>query len=174
MNAGPRLLTGTVIALALVAIGVLGWRANLLGVRTERPFGSVATAFDLTPPYPGYVWTRDGRPVSTNELATMAGPDHCGWGSATFLLIGWPPGTFAATAARARQYIRDPHGVIQVPDREPLQRDVKLPADARATGYRLGAIELYLSPSDEDRWIYVVGPSNVERWPRGDPMVLCA
>ena len=36
---------------------------------------------------------------------------------------------------------------------------MKLPTDAQATGYRLGAIELYVSPSDDDRWIYVVGPS---------------
>jgi hypothetical protein len=161
------------VALAVLCLAALGWRANLFGVRTEPPLGSVAAAFDATPAYPGYTWTRDGHAVSANELATMAGPDHCGWGSATFLIMGWPPGTFAPTAAQARQYIRDPQRVIQVPRAQPLERDVRLPADARKTGFRLGAIELYVSPSDADEWIYVVGPSSAERWPRSDPMTLC-
>lgn len=168
-----RVARGAVVVLALVVFAVLGWRANLLGVRTERPFGSVATAFEHTPAHPGYEWTRDGRVVSQFELVTIAGPGHCGWESATFLFIGWPPGTVAPDASRSRQYIRDPHGVVQGPFRDLLAWDVQLPGDARATGYRLGAIELFVSPSDDDRWIYVVGPSVVERWPRSDPMTLC-
>ena len=44
----------------------------------------------------------------------------------------------------------------------------------RSMGYRYGAIELYLSPSDQDETIYVVSPTDVERWPRSDPMTLCA
>lgn len=173
MNLAP-IVKGAVVVLALVAFAALGWRANLLGVRTERPFGSVAIAFDQTPPHPGYAWTREGRAVGQFELVTIAGPGHCGWESATFLMIGWPPGTVAPTSSQARHYIRDPQGVILGSYRDLLERDVKLPGDAKPTGYRLGAIELYLSPSDEDRWIYVVGPSNVERWPRADPMVLCS
>lgn len=169
-----RIVSGAVVVLALVVLAVLGWRANLLGVRTERPFGSVATAFDTTPAYPGYVWTRDGRSVSEFELVTIAGPDHCGWGAATFLFIGWPPGTVAPDGSHSRQYIRDPHGVVYGRYRDLLERDAKLPSDATSTAYRLGAIELFVSPSDDDRWIYVVGPSNTERWPRADPMTLCA
>jgi len=48
---------------------------------------------------------------------------------------------------------------------------VTLPADARATGYRLGAIEIYVSPSDQDE-AYVVSPRDAERWPRVDPVRL--
>jgi hypothetical protein len=48
-----------------------------------------------------------------------------------------------------------------------------LPSDARATEYKLGAIELYLSPSDEDEAAYLVAPSGVERWPRADPRFAC-
>lgn len=169
-----RITKGAVVVLALVAFAALGWRANLLGVRTERPLGSVAGVFDRTPPHPGYAWTREGRAVSQFELVTIAGPAHCGWESATFVFIGWPPGTVAPDASGARQYIRDPQGVIDGRYRELLERDVKLPSDAKPTGHRLGAIELYVSPSDDDRWIYVAGPSNVERWPRADPMALCA
>jgi len=133
--------------LVLVAFAALGWRANLLGVRTVPPLGSVAAAFDATPAYPGYTWMRDGGSVSEFELATIAGPGHCGWESAAFL---------------------------QGPFRVLLERDVKLPSDAKPTGHKLGAIELFLSPSDEDRWIYVAGPSNIERWPRSDPKTLCS
>jgi hypothetical protein len=168
-----RVARGAVVVLALIVLAALGWRANLLGVRTERPFGSVATAFENAPAHPGYAWTREGRVVSQFELVTIAGPGHCGWESATFVFIGWPPGTVAPDASRSRQYIRDPHGVVHGRFRDLLERDVKLPGDAGSTGHRLGAIELFVSPSDEDRWIYVVGPSNVERWPRADPMVLC-
>jgi len=173
-SVAARIIRRTVVVLALVALAALGWRANLLGVRTELPFGSVATAFDPALDYPGYTWMRDGRSVSEFELATIAGPGHCGWGSATFVFIGWPPGTVAPSASQARQYIRDPQGVTHGPYQALLERNVKLPSDARPTGYRLGAIELYLSPSDQDRWIYVVGPSGAERWPRSDPMTLCA
>lgn len=158
--------------LALTAVGLLSWRTNLLGIRTALPFGSsVAVAFD--PPAPGYPWTRGGRPVSDNELNTRAGPDHCGWGSATFMLLAWPPGTFASTAADARQYIRDPQRSIRGTFKVPFERNVTLPSEARSTGYRLGAVELYLSPTDQDRWVYLVGPSDVERWPRSDPMTGC-
>lgn len=169
-----RITKAAVVVLALVAFAALGWRANLLGVRTERPLGSVATAFDQTPPHPGYTWTREGREVSQFELVTIAGPGHCGWESATFLFVGWPSGTVATDGSQSRQYIRDPRGVIQGPFRVLLERDVKLPSDVKPTGHKLGAIELFLSPSDEDRWIYVAGPSNIERWPRSDPKTLCS
>jgi hypothetical protein len=60
-------------------------------------------------------------------------------------------------------------------DRVPaFERNPVLPPDAKPTGHRLGAIQLYVSPSDADRWIYVVGPSDAERWPRVDPIFACA
>jgi len=163
------------LVIFVVGLGALGWRGNVFDVRARPPFGSVATAFDDPIGYPGYAWSRDGRTVSPFELNSIAGPDHCGWQSATMLHIGWPPpGTVSTTAAQARQYIRDPRGVMRGSYRDQLRRNVGLPDDARPTGYRLGAIELYLSPSDQDRWIYVVSPSDRERWPRADPMVACA
>ena len=174
MGRAARIVRGALVAFALVGLAALGWRVNLFGVRTGPPLGSVAVAFDETPAYPGYSWTRDGRAVGERELVTIAGPAHCGWETATLLFIGWPPGTVSPDASQSHQYIRDPRGVIRGTYQDLLDRDVKLPADARATGYRLGAIELYLSPTDEDRWIYVAAPSSVERWPRSNPMVLCA
>ena len=33
-------------------------------------------------------------------------------------------------------------------------------------------VEIHLSPSDQDEYIYVVGPIGAERWPRSDLMTL--
>ena len=166
-----RILTYAAVAVALVA---LSWPVNLLDVRARAPFASVATAFDAGPGYPGYGWSRDEHGVDGAELRTIAGPDHCGWQSATMLFIGWPPGTAATTSASARMYVRDPQGVYGADTRERLVRNATLPRDAKPTGYRLGPLELYLAPSDQDEAIYVVAPSGAERWPRVDPMRLCA
>jgi len=136
------------------------------------PQGLGAT-FDSTPPYPGYTWTREGRSVTPEELGTIAGPGHCGWQSATFLHIGWPVGTHSTTSAQIRQYIRDPHGVVGATLRDRLELRAKLPTDARATGYTYGSIQIFVSASDQDEAIYVVGPTATERWPRSDPFTLC-
>jgi hypothetical protein len=171
-------LTGrrAVIAVAAAALLVaLSWRFDALGLRSATPFATVASAFDDPPPYPGYRWSRDGRPVDESELDTIAGPAHCDWGTATFLFIGWPPGTVTTGASQARQYVRDPLGAIQGHAfKERLRRNVTLPADARPTGYRYGRLEIWLSPSDDAEGIYVVSGRDAERWPRSDPMTLCA
>lgn len=161
---------GFIIAAAVI----MSWQLNTLGLRASVMSGSVSGMFDQALPYPGYTWTREGRPVDVRELGTIAGPAHCGWERATMLQIGWPPGTVAETGAAARQYIRDPHGVMSILFRDRLVRNARLPADARPTGHRLGSIELYLAPSDQDEAINVVAPAGAERWPRSDPMTLCA
>ena len=71
-------------------------------------------------------------------------------------------------------YARDPDNVLGRDLRSRLVLHSTLPADARSTGYRIGPIELFLSPRDEDDAIYVVAPSGAERWPRVDPMQLCS
>jgi hypothetical protein len=163
------------IAVAIVAgLLVISWPLNVLELRARAPFASVASAFDAPPGYPGYRWSRDGRVVGEFELTTIAGPSHCGWQSATMVFIAWPPGTIGATGAGSRMYIRDPQGVYSAKYRDLLVRNATLPTDARATGYRLGPIELYLSPTDQDEGIYVVAPTGAERWPRVDPAGLCA
>jgi len=161
-------------AVFLVGFAIAAWRFDLLALRSGTPVSSVAAAFDLPPSYPGYRWPRDGSTVSQFELVTSAGPDHCGWESATYLTIGWPPGTVSSSAAGARLYIRDPHGVVGGSYRDGLVLHASLPPDARPTGHRHGSIAIYVSPSDQDRAIYVVGAGGAERWPRSDPMTLCA
>ena len=169
-----RLVTSALIAcLALGGLALISWQINLFDVRASSPWASVATAFDPPPSYPGYRWTLNGRPAPPDELVTVAGPAHCGWQSATFLTIGWPPGTVSATAEHARQYLRDPTGVLGATYWQQLVLHAALPKDAHSTGYRYGSLEVYLSPSDQDQAIYVVAPSGAERWPRSDPMTLC-
>jgi len=161
----------------VVAIGLAAaiWQLNVLEVRARSPFATISSAFDTPPAYPGYRWSRDGRVVGEFELTTIAGPSHCGWQSATMLFIGWPPGTIAPTSEQSRFYIRDPQGVFGASYRDRLMRKVTLPGNARSSGYRLGAMELYLSPDDQDEAIYVVTPSGAERWPRVPPRTpLCA
>jgi len=163
-----------IIALVVIGLVAVVWQFNILEVRATVPFASVGSAFDAPPAYPGYHWTRNGQGIEGGELTTIAGPDHCGWQSATMLFIGWPPGTRAETSASSRMYIRDPQGAYGAKYRDMLLRNATLPTDARPTGYRLVPIELYLSPTDQDEGIYVVAPSGAERWPRVDPMGLCA
>jgi hypothetical protein len=137
-----------------------------------NPF-SVGVAFDNPPAYPGYQWTRNGQAVPAAELEASAGPNHCDWQSATILTIGWPLGTSAQNAGHSRSYIRDPKGVIGGTYQQRLVKDAQLPATAKPSGYKLGSIELYLSPGDQDEAIYLVTPSGSERWPRADPVFGC-
>jgi len=58
--------------------------------------------------------------------------------------------------------------------RQDLVTHAKLPADARPTGYKLGNIEVYLSPSDQDHAVYLATSSGAERWPRANPFYGCA
>ena len=133
----------------------------------------LGAVFNATPDYPGYVWTHDGRPVTPEEFGTIAAPRHCEWQSATFLFTGWPPGTRTASSDQIRQYVRDPRGVLKGTFRDRLVLHATLPADARPTGYVYEMIQAYLSPSDQDEAIYLVGPVATERWPRSDPLTLC-
>lgn len=161
--------------LAVSAVGCGGPAAGPADTSAATATGATLGAFfDATPAYPGYVWNRNGHPVTPEELGTIAGPAHCGWRSATLLSIGWPVGTMSTSSAEARQYIRDPHGVMRSTLRDRLDLHATLPVDARSTGYTYGPIQIYLSPTDEDQTIYVVGPSATERWPRSDPLTLCS
>ena len=163
-----------VVLIAVPALIAGSWRLDLFHVRSSEPFGSVAAAFEPPPPYPGYEWTRSGKAVSREELVTLAAPDHCSeWAGVTFLFIGWPPGTVATQGDMARQYVRDPRGAVPRNLLDSFIRDATLPPDAEPTGYRYGSLEIFISPAEQDRAIYVVGPSGAERWPRSDPMTLC-
>ena len=58
--------------------------------------------------------------------------------------------------------------------RQDLVAHATMPADARPTGYKLGNIELYLSPSDQDQAAYLATSQGAERWPRANPFYACS
>ncbi|GIH10522.1 hypothetical protein Rhe02_85890 [Rhizocola hellebori] len=144
----------------------------------STPSGNVAggqtVASYFWPPkqYPGPTWTKDGRKVDKQELNSSGGPEHCGWQSAVVLHLGWPLGTVSETMDQARQYIRDPGGAIDKDLRDKLMFHVAMPADARDTGYRYNAVELWLSPSNPDAAYLRVG-DDIELWPRPLTVVAC-
>jgi hypothetical protein len=164
-----RMLRSAIAIVALAATLAVAACAS-----TPPNTSSVSAAFNSPPGYPGYQWTRNGKPVRYEELSASAGPNHCDWQSATILHLGWPVGTASANAGEERVYIRDPKGVMGGTYRQDLVTHAKLPADARPTGYRLGNIEIYLSPSDQDRAVYLATSSGAERWPRANPFYGCA
>ena len=91
------------------------------------------------------------------------------------LNIGWPLGTRSTSATQDRQYVRDPSHILPTSGLiGSWAKNPTLPADASDTGYRYGALKLYLAPSDEDSYAYLVAPADSERWPRSDPMTLCS
>ena len=150
--------------------------ADPIRTGSPRPTKDLGTYFDPAPDFPGYAWTYRGQGIDTmHGMNTIAGPAHCDWQAAIFMHLPWPLGTDPTHASSVRQYIRDPERVM--PQRNlhgALDLHATLPADAVATGYRYQTIELYVSPSDQDDAVYVVGPGAVERWQRSDPMTLCA
>lgn len=174
-----RLWLVGLIAVCAAAASAL-WAVTLLPIADPLPsqlqgWRTVGSYFDRPPPWPGKPWTIDGRTVPPAELAASAGPSHCGWDAVTFLSVGWPPGTISTSASQDRQYIRDPAGRIhQGRLLGSWEHNPKIPADARDSGYRYGALDLYLAPSDEDIYAYLVAPSDSERWPRSDPLTLCS
>jgi hypothetical protein len=161
---------GVALLAGLMALAGCSSAASQDGGHTAT---SVAATFASPPAWPGHAWKRNGQELPSTEIVAAAGPDHCGWQSATFLTIAWPLGTQAQTADRARQYIRDPTGVVSQALHARLSFHATLPADAQPTGYWYGAVQLYTS-SDVDQSLYLVAGHDVERWPRSDPMTLCS
>jgi hypothetical protein len=120
-------------------------------------------------------WTdRRGEEVPDSILVTYRGDEHCDWQSAAFLDVGWPLGRRHATAAGARRYVRDPEGLFPGLLLAEFDGDAELPRDARFTGYRSGDAELWLSPTEADRALFVVRGDVVERWPRARDALACA
>lgn len=111
------------------------------------------------------IWTdRQGKRISTTTISSHAGPEHCDWQSARFLYLG--------RGEDERQYVRDPESVFESDQlTAPYDGDVRMPEDARDTGYRLGERELWLT--DDRSVAYVRTPDGVEAWPMTKQRVGC-
>jgi hypothetical protein len=165
----------------IAAVVVAGWLlTSLLPIADPVPpplrgWRTVGSYFEHAPDWPGKPWVRNGRNVGWQELVTVAGPAHCDWSAAAFLTVGWPLGTQAETAARARQYIRDPaHRLPGTTLLGTWMLNPTLPRDAGDSGYSYGAVRLFTAASDAGSYVYLVAPADSERWPRSDPMTTCA
>ena len=111
-------------------------------------------------------------------IRTGPGPEHCGWDGAIFMRLAWPVGTAVTSFLDARQYVRDPDGVLDPHSHLGAPTDdfaviERLPEHVRDTGFRQGTRELHLG-DDSATYAYVVTRAGVERWVRvRDPGLLC-
>ena len=66
------------------------------------------------------------------------------------------------------EYVRDPSRefLAQGWIREGFDADAELPADAAYTGWTNGNIEIWISPAELDRAIFIRRGRTIERWPR--------
>ncbi|MFF4835773.1 hypothetical protein [Streptomyces sp. NPDC001315] len=103
------------------------------------------------------IWLdRDGNRVPTSVVSSSAGAAHCDWESVHFLGVG--------QGEKSKQYVRDPHGVLGTePLTAPYDGDVRMPADARDTGYHFHDWELWLAA--DKATAYIRTPDGVEAWP---------
>ena len=117
-------------------------------------------------------WTGpDGCPVRLDYLMTRDGPEHCGWQDSQDLVMGTPLG--APQSQDVRIYVRDPLGVLGVPAlQEAFDPEAELPEDAADTGYRLGEVELWMTPATD--FAYLVDDATAERWPLAPEPPGCA
>ncbi|MCD7438060.1 hypothetical protein K4B79_07430 [Streptomyces lincolnensis] len=111
------------------------------------------------------IWTdATGKRIPVTTVHSSLGPEHCDWQSARMLHLG--------RGRNAEQFVRDPEGVFE---RDlltgPYDGDVRMPDDARDTGYRLDDRELWLT--DDRTTAYVRTPDGVEAWPRTKDVIAC-
>jgi hypothetical protein len=160
------------------------WRADVVGPVSEDNAHFAATPAPIVPGPPcdvvhdpvgtpfndrAQVWC-DGnglRLYRSNQQYNFHTRWPCDRGQVAILSIGRPlreridPLVF-------REYVRDPAGEFLGNGwlTEPYDGGAGLPADADDTGWTNGNIDLWLSPSEQERAIYLVRGDVVERWPR--------
>jgi hypothetical protein len=91
-------------------------------------------------------------------------------GRSTILTIGRPLGAPLDPLDRW-EYVRDPDGTFRTNGwlAGRYNGDTQLPVDAEDTGWGNGNVDLWISPSNLDRGIYLVRGRTVERWGRAGP-----
>lgn len=148
---------------------------DLLAMPTIPPVGPPCTRFIQDPegaPFddgPERVWCDadgEGRTITRNQVVLLT-RYPCDEGKAAILHIGRPLGTRLDPLVRW-EYVRDPAGefLAQSWVSERYDGHATMPKDAAYTGWTNGNIELWISPTELDRAVYVVRGDAVERWPR--------
>ena len=138
------------------------WRAN--GKTVEQPFDD----------RPGIWCDGDGRGQRLRkEVVSMSTRYPCERERVAVLHFGWPLGTPQDRAAYLNEgyleYGRDPEGYALesgwLMEGERFRADVELPEDAVYSGFTNRNIELWISPDELDRAVYVRSGGRFERWP---------
>lgn len=156
----------------LIAVAaVVALMFSVAGCTGDDSAGGEAAPVSTTPtpalpPWPGAkLWTdASGTVQPWEEIFSGPGAEHCGWESATFLRLG--------ENARGNQYLRDPAGVVRGSKGKlatTYAADVRLPAAAQDSGYRLGGGALWFAPNAA----YFVTANATERWPRTLDNISC-
>lgn len=109
----------------------------------------------------------DGLVLQRYEQVHLITRYWCDEERAAILTIGQPIGARIDPLQR-HEYVRDPDDAFLDLAwlAEPFRADVDLPADAVQTGWTNGNIELWVSPSEIERALYVQVAEQFERWPR--------
>lgn len=122
----------------------------------------------------------DDQPMPTDgrgpTLGIYQGAEHCSWEQVTFVELSWPPGFIQNPLPLNRQFARDPAGVLG-PDtgvQGSYDGDATMPVDAVATELHNAEAELWVAESTPDVLYVRRSEGTVERWPRVEPLLLCA
>lgn len=141
---------------------------------SDGPERSLADRYDEPPGWPGDPWVKDGLEVSRDELVLAAHAEHCDWEKSAFVA---GEALTAPRDERGSLWVRDPRGVLSHDPRAKAEfrSPAVLPADVEWTGYAQHGVELWVAPSDNADYIYLVNTADrkdIERWVRGGG--LCA
>jgi hypothetical protein len=95
----------------------------------------------------------------------------CGDGTAAVLNIGRPLGVVQDRLIRW-EYVRDPDDqfLVQRWITEPFDGAATMPDDATYSGWTNGNVDLWISPTELDRAVYLIRGTSVERWARTVPI----
>jgi|tagenome__1003787_1003787.scaffolds.fasta_scaffold20695620_2 hypothetical protein len=109
----------------------------------------------------------------TGDQVSLGTRFPCNQGRIADLHLGHPLG-LPFDPLVTYEYVRDPNGeaLAQGWAAEPWRAGVEVPPDAAETGWTNGNMDVWISPSEEERAIYVKVGGLFERWPRGDHVVV--
>lgn len=116
---------------------------------------------------PGLPWAdADGNVLPRGRILVSQGDGWCNWESLALLVVTSGPGEEPGEDG----YLRDPFGMLADRERASFDAHARLPANARATGWKQQGVALWLTNDAA----YLVFGDRTERWPRLTRAMGCA